>query len=168
MCVPIGLSYVRATYHLLPSCKQKWGNSLRQLPSCSVIISFSCQLDSNLESLGKRESRLRNCLHRTDLWECLWGVSLIANWCRRTHSTGGSAIHGKLGLTYIRKLSVSWEQISGFLLQAPALTSCLGLSPWPIIYPVRWNKALPLGIVLVVFYYSSINNWGHIKVSQSV
>ena len=55
--------------------------------------SFSCWTDRKLESLGKRGHQLKNYLYHVGLWPCLWGIFLIASWCRRVQTTAGDAIH---------------------------------------------------------------------------
>lgn len=63
---------------------------LMMMVMMAVIVSFRCQLDTNLESLGKREPQ--PCFHHIGVWLCcgafskllidegpspLWGVSFL-------------------------------------------------------------------------------------------
>lgn len=78
-------------------------------PCCSlwspcIIVSFSCQHDTDLESNRKRESQLKNCLDHTGLLSYLWGIILIANWYRRSQSSKRSTILRQVGLGCTRKL----------------------------------------------------------------
>lgn len=54
-------------------------------PIKSVMTNLACLLDT----LGKREPQLKDCLHQTDLVD----IGLSANGCRRAHPTVGSTIH---------------------------------------------------------------------------
>lgn len=38
------------------------------------------------------ERKSLNCLDQIDLWTCLWGIILIANWCRKAQATVGNPI----------------------------------------------------------------------------
>lgn len=54
-------------------------------PIKSVMTNLAGQLDT----LGKREPHLKDCLHQSDLVD----ICLSANGCRRAHPTVGSTIH---------------------------------------------------------------------------
>ena len=56
-----------------------------------------------LQSYGNREPQLRNGLHQTGLWVCLWGIFLINNWCGRAQSTLEVVMTGQMVLSSIKK-----------------------------------------------------------------
>lgn len=79
-----------------------WSCALYHKPAIvSVVIGFSCQAGTSLQSPGKREPPLKNRLNQIGLRPCLWGAFLIANWCRRTQPIVNSAI-------IPRQVSLSW------------------------------------------------------------
>lgn len=49
----------------------------------TVIVSFSCQLDTNLKSPGKSEPLLMNFPDQIGLWPYLWSIFLVFNRCMR-------------------------------------------------------------------------------------
>lgn len=56
----------------------------------------------SLDVPGKREPKLRKCLHHI-FWCVHERISLIANWYRRTLSSAGSTIPGQVSRSYVRK-----------------------------------------------------------------
>lgn len=88
----------------------------------SVIVSFSCHFDTNLQSPGKKEAQLMKCFPPDCPMACLWGVYLIANWCKRAQS------HWAVGLDCRREVAKPEPTIkplssSSFLPTASALAS---------------------------------------------
>lgn len=73
----------------------------------TVIVSFSCQLNTNLKSPGKKKLQLKNWLSLIGLWPCLWCTPSIAGWCRRGQLTVNSVIPRQVSLGRVRKLA-SW------------------------------------------------------------
>lgn len=59
----------------LPNVYRPWDQA--------VIVSFTCQLEKNLGSPGKRELQLNNCPGQVVLWPCLWDTFFMAHWCGR-------------------------------------------------------------------------------------
>lgn len=53
--------------------------------------------------MWESESCLRNCLHETDLWSCLWSIFLMAYCQMKVQATTGSATSGRVALGSIGK-----------------------------------------------------------------
>lgn len=45
----------------------------------SVTLASAVDSTTNLPSPRKRDPQPKNCLGKTGLWPCLWGIFLIAN-----------------------------------------------------------------------------------------
>lgn len=45
-----------------------------------VMVTSSCEFDTNLEILRKRENQLKNYLDQIGLWPCLWGITPRHTW----------------------------------------------------------------------------------------
>lgn len=94
-----------------------------------------------LESSGKKESQLRNCLlHQASLWASPWGIFLIDNWCWRAQLTVGSTgMYKKAGW------ASQWVVAVHGLCLVPALTLLNGQLS---LGTVRWSKPfLPQGLL---------------------
>jgi len=113
-----------------------------------TLISF-CQLDTNLGVHGKKALSLRNCPPCVSLWACLWGIFLIANWCRRSWPPVSSATPGSWSWVQreskkqARKQLPSTGSVSSSCLESFFLASLTdGLLPGS----VSWNKPLFLQV----------------------
>lgn len=131
-----------------------WSCALYHKPArVSVIIGFSCQAGTSLQSPGKREPPLKNRLNQIGRRPCLWGAFLIANWCRWTQPIVNSAFiprqvslsrrrkeagqaRGKKSVKSKGKSSLRWAPEMGAVWQVP---STKGLVPRLQLYQ-SWIK----------------------------
>lgn len=101
---------------------------------------------TNLESSGKREPQLKNWLNQSGPWASLWGVFLIAKWCRKNSDYSGQC-HPLAGCIrcWLRTTNQSTSSIlHGFPL-CFCLNACLDVSQWWIvIWHFKSDKPCPL------------------------
>ena len=89
---------------------------------------------------------MKNYLDQVGLWECPWGVVLIADWCRKTHLNVRSAISGigsELFKNEENQLQTSSQQRCTHF--SPLWTvAVLWLAVWvPALTSPHWYKCKP-------------------------
>lgn len=100
-----------------------------------LLVGLNCQLHT-VQSHPRRETPLRNCLDKIDLWACLWWMVLIVNWCWRAQPAVGTTIPQKVSPSLYKEARWAWahEQAEseptsdvplGFLLHTPSWVPAL-------------------------------------------